>query len=177
MDQMAAQMDVQEAERQKEEERAAAEKKAEDEAAAKAAADAPPQIEVVTAHSPKKGKSLEGGGYLSVVTGTRFWAEHQLILDNILYATRLYEAEHGHYPKTQDEFMAKIIKPNEIDETARAAGRLGILLRSEGTARVEDEEHRHRAARGGGLTIRVMRRGVWGRIFGTSYTGRLTSSP
>ena len=48
-----------------------------------------------------------------MVTGTRFWAEHQLILDNILYATRLYEAEHGHYPKTQEEFMAKIIKPNE----------------------------------------------------------------
>lgn len=113
MDQMAAQMDVQAAERQKAEEKAAADKKAQDEAAAKAAAEAPPQIEVVTAHSPKKGKSLEGGGYLSVVTGTRFWAEHQLILDNILYATRLYEAEHGHYPKTQEEFMEKIIKPNE----------------------------------------------------------------
>jgi hypothetical protein len=109
MDQMAAQLDVQDAARQKEEARLAAEKKAQEEAAAQA----PPEVRVVTAHSPKKGRSLEGGGYLSVVTGTRFWAEHQLILDHILYATRLYEAEHGHYPKTQEEFMEKVIKPNE----------------------------------------------------------------
>lgn len=113
MDEMAAQLDVQDAARQQEEARLAAEKKAQEEAAAKAAAEAPPEIREVTAHSPKRGQSLQGGGYLSVVTGTRFWAEHQLILDHILYATRLYEAEHGHYPKTQEEFMEKIIKPNE----------------------------------------------------------------
>ncbi len=113
MDEMAAQLDAQDAARKQEEARLTAEKKAQEEAAAKAAAEAPPEIRDVTAHSPKKGKSLEGGGYLSVVTGTRFWAEHQMILNNILHAMQLYNAEHGRYPKTQEEFMEKIIKPNE----------------------------------------------------------------
>lgn len=109
MDQMAAQIDAQQAERKNEEARAAAEKQAQEAAAAQA----PPEIQAVTARSPKRGKSLEGGGYLSVVAGTRFWAEHQLILDNILHAMQLYNAEHGRYPKTQEEFMERIIKPNE----------------------------------------------------------------
>ncbi|MEX2306304.1 MAG: hypothetical protein WD738_01850 [Pirellulales bacterium] len=100
------------AEDEKAQEKAEADLKAEE--AAKAAAGPPaPRIEVVTSHSPKKGRTLEGGGYLSIVAGTRFWAEHQIILNNILHATRLWEAEHGRYPKTQEEFMREIIEPNE----------------------------------------------------------------
>ncbi len=111
MDQMANVVDAQKAERKQQEEAAA--RKAEE--AKKAAASQPvqPQIEVVTAHSPKKGRLEEGGGYLKTVTGTRFWAEHQIILDNIRHAMDLYQAEHGAYPKTQEEFMREIIKPNE----------------------------------------------------------------
>ena len=74
----------------------------------------PGQLEVVTAHSPQKGRSLQGGGYLSVVTGTRFFAEHQLILDNIRHAMDLYRAEHDAYPKTQEDFMRDIIGANMI---------------------------------------------------------------
>ena len=113
MDELASAASAQQAAEQKmEQEKAEAERKAE-EARRAAAPPPPPQIEVVTSHSPKKGRALEGGGYLSIVTGTRFWAEHQIILDNILYATRLWEAEHGRYPKTQEEFMREIIQANE----------------------------------------------------------------
>lgn len=34
--------------------------------------------------------------------------------NEIAYALRLYEAEHGKYPATYDEFMEKIIKANNI---------------------------------------------------------------
>ncbi len=111
MDEMASAMSAKrdsEQAKQAEQDRLDAELKAQE-----AAKPPEPQIEVVTSHSPKRGRTLEGGGYLSIVTGQRFWAEHQIILNNILHATRLYEAEHGRYPKTQEEFMEKVIEPNE----------------------------------------------------------------
>jgi hypothetical protein len=111
MGEMAAALDAKTAAEKKEQQRLEAERKAEE---ARQAAAAQPQIEVVTAHSPKKGRSLEGGGYLSVVAGTRFWAEHQIILNHIRHAMELYRADKGDgsYPKTQDEFMREIIEPN-----------------------------------------------------------------
>ncbi|MGL4462308.1 MAG: hypothetical protein ACRDD1_07025 [Planctomycetia bacterium] len=36
------------------------------------------------------------------------------VADQIDYAMKLYEAEHGHLPKDYDEFMEKIIKANNI---------------------------------------------------------------
>jgi hypothetical protein len=111
MEQLASASSAQRAaeqQKQEEAERQEAERKAQE-----AARPREPQIETVTSHSPKKGRTLEGGGYLSVVAGTRFWAEHQIILNNILHATRLWQAEHGRYPKTQEEFMREIIEPNE----------------------------------------------------------------
>ena len=111
MDQLASATDSQKAAREK----AEADRKAEEARQAEEAAKnpPPPRIETVTANSMKKGKSLEGGGYLSTVTHSRFFAEHQIILDNIRHAMDLYNAEHGHYPKTQEEFMKQIIEPNE----------------------------------------------------------------
>jgi hypothetical protein len=38
----------------------------------------------------------------------------QISKDHIDYALRLYEAEHGRYPKDYDEFMRDIIKANNI---------------------------------------------------------------
>ncbi|HJQ81195.1 MAG TPA: hypothetical protein VJ828_14640, partial [Lacipirellulaceae bacterium] len=113
MGEMAAALDAQRAAEQKEQARLDAERKAE-EARQAAATAARPQIEVVTSHSPKKGRSLEGGGYLSVVAGTRFWAEHQIILNHIRHAMELYRADKGEgsYPRTQEEFMREIIEPN-----------------------------------------------------------------
>jgi hypothetical protein len=114
MDDLAAQLDSQEAARQQE--IAAAEKKAQDEAAAASAAtENAPTPEVVTARSGKKGQSLQGGGYLSVATGTRFWAENQMTLNMIRKNMDLYQAEHGEYPKTQEEFMQKIIEEGLIE--------------------------------------------------------------
>jgi hypothetical protein len=111
MGEMAAALDARRAADEKEQQRLEAERKAEE---ARLAAAAQPQIEVVTSHSPKKGRSLEGGGYLSVVAGTRFWAEHQIILNHIRHAMELYRADKGEgsYPKTQEEFMREIIEPN-----------------------------------------------------------------
>lgn len=103
---------VQQEKSAKEAEERAAQQAAAPPAAAEEAEPAP--LETVTARSPKKGQSLEGGGYLSVVTGTRFWAEHQLILDNVRHAMDLYQAEHGNFPKDQDEFMKNIIEANSI---------------------------------------------------------------
>jgi hypothetical protein len=111
MDQMAGTVEAQKAERKQQEEEAALKA-----AEAKKAADSQPvqpQIEVVTAHSPKKGRLEEGGGYLKTVTGTRFWAEHQIILNNIREAMNIWHAEHDRYPKTQEEYMREIITPNE----------------------------------------------------------------
>ncbi|MAT69490.1 MAG: hypothetical protein CMJ58_08185 [Planctomycetaceae bacterium] len=68
-----------------------------------------------TANDPVKGRrSRSAGGYLGAVAGARFWAEHQMILNNINYAVKLYQAEHGEFPKSNEEFMARIIRANNI---------------------------------------------------------------
>lgn len=38
----------------------------------------------------------------------------RLVLQNIEYALKLYNAEHGEYPQSHDEFMEKIVKFNNI---------------------------------------------------------------
>jgi hypothetical protein len=106
---MSAQSDA-EQQKQEEEKQRDAERRAKE-----AAKPREPQIEVVTAHSPKKGRSLEGGGYLSVVTGTRFWAEHQMTLNVVRKNLDLYKAERGYYPKTQEDFMRDIIERWEVN--------------------------------------------------------------
>lgn len=68
-----------------------------------------------TANDPVKGRRSRGvGGYAGAVFGARFWAEHQIIIDQIKHALQLYWAEHGNYPKSHEEFMDKIIKFNQI---------------------------------------------------------------
>jgi hypothetical protein len=61
-----------------------------------------------------KGRSLQGGGYLSATFAARFQAEQRLIFGQIEHAMNLYEAEHGEKPKSHDEFMARIIGFNQI---------------------------------------------------------------
>ena len=92
-----------------------AESAAADTTAENETAQAPAEPREFTALDPKKGKkSRSVGGYAGAVFGARFWAEHQMILNNINYALKLYNAEHGNYPKTHDEFMTKIIRANQI---------------------------------------------------------------
>lgn len=64
---------------------------------------------------PSKGKkSRAAGGYLGAVAGARFYAEHSLIFDQVRQALELYNAEHGNYPKSNEEFLTAIIRPNNI---------------------------------------------------------------
>lgn len=73
--------------------------------------------QVVTAKTPKKGKSLhDQGTYLSAVGSARFRAEHQMILNQVKHALELYRAGpgEGNYPTSHEEFMDKVIKPNLI---------------------------------------------------------------
>jgi hypothetical protein len=71
--------------------------------------------QVVTAQTPRRGKTLHNqGSYLSAVGSARFTTEHKLIFGQVKQALDLYQAEHGEYPRSHDEFMAKIIEPNGI---------------------------------------------------------------
>ncbi|MCG8447975.1 MAG: hypothetical protein MI725_00150 [Pirellulales bacterium] len=68
-----------------------------------------------TAKDPKQGKlSRQAGGYLGAVTSTRFTAVNRTTIYLYQHAMNLYNAEKGHYPKTHEEFMEKIIKFNQI---------------------------------------------------------------
>ena len=83
----------------------------------KPAAEAPAANEPkeFTNKDSKKGKkSRQAGGYLGAVGSARFTAENSMIINNIKHALNLYQAEHGRYPKTHEEFMEKIIKFNKI---------------------------------------------------------------
>ena len=75
----------------------------------------PAEPQEFTANDPKKGKSSRSaGGYAGAVFGARFWAEHQMTINLIKKGLSLYNAEHGNYPKTHDEFMEKIIDDGQI---------------------------------------------------------------
>jgi hypothetical protein len=66
-----------------------------------------------TSHDPIKGRrSRDAGGYLGAVGGAKFHIEYQTIINNIDYALKLYEAEHGNYPKSHEEFVKTILVPN-----------------------------------------------------------------
>jgi hypothetical protein len=79
--------------------------------------------QIVTAKTPKRGRTLhDQGSYLSAVGSARFRAEHQMILNQIHHALNLYQAEHGEFPKSHDEFMSRIIEPNFIELPELEAG-------------------------------------------------------
>jgi hypothetical protein len=66
-------------------------------------------------HDPIKGRrSRRAGGGLGAIGGARFHIEYQNIINNINHANQLYWAEHGDWPKSNDEFMEKIIEFNEL---------------------------------------------------------------
>ncbi len=63
----------------------------------------------------QKGKRLRDSQYgMSRAMAVRFTAEQKYILINKNHALQLYNAEHGNYPKTHEEFMAKIIQFNKL---------------------------------------------------------------
>ena len=83
---------------------------------------APPMEKPVTktprkfgAHDAIQGRrSKAAGGYLGAVGNANFYARHQMVINSITEALALYNAEHGDWPKSHEEFMDKIIKFNNI---------------------------------------------------------------
>jgi hypothetical protein len=65
----------------------------------------------------KRGQKLQGEDVNRVIAQpvrSLFAVEQRLIYDSVVYAVKLYKAEHGNAPKTHEEFMEKIIKANNI---------------------------------------------------------------
>lgn len=76
-----------------------------------------PQPNTVTerAQPGATGKGNYGGpGVVTTPISVYFQAQERLIYDSVTYAVKLFEAEHGHKPKTEEEFMKKIIEFNQI---------------------------------------------------------------
>lgn len=60
------------------------------------------------------GKGNYGPGLITTPISVYFQAQERLIFDQVTYALKLYDAEHGSKPKTEEEFMTKIIQANNI---------------------------------------------------------------
>ena len=66
-------------------------------------------------HDPIKGRrSRRAGGYLGATAGAKFHAEYQMLIHSINHANQLYWAETGDWPKSNEEFMKKIIEFNKL---------------------------------------------------------------
>lgn len=75
----------------------------------------PEEPSVVGIEDFEKGKRLRESKYqTSRALAVRFTAEQRYIMMNKDYALKLYQAEHGEFPKTHEEFMEKIIKSNQL---------------------------------------------------------------
>jgi predicted small lipoprotein YifL len=61
----------------------------------------------------EKGRGY-GGGYIAVACASLWQVKERTALFKIEEAMKLYNGEHGYYPKTQEEFMKVIIKDNDI---------------------------------------------------------------
>ncbi|MGH7136219.1 MAG: hypothetical protein ACREHD_10800, partial [Pirellulales bacterium] len=76
-----------------------------------------PQPNLVTekAQAGATGKGNYGGpGAVTTPISVYFQAQERLIYDSVTYAVKLYEAEHGYKPKTEQEFMKQVIEFNQI---------------------------------------------------------------
>lgn len=66
-------------------------------------------------HDPIKGRrSRRAGGYLGATAGAKFHAEYQVMIHSINHANQLFWAETGDWPKSNEEFMKRIIEFNKI---------------------------------------------------------------
>lgn len=82
--------------------------------------EAPPEMETVKAEVGvgKKGASLRGDGANQIIAGPAvayFNAKEKIVFTiEVPHALELYNAEHGNYPKSHEEFMEKIVDFNMI---------------------------------------------------------------
>jgi hypothetical protein len=61
----------------------------------------------------EKGRGY-GGGMVTQSVHTLFVAKEKIFLEQMRHAQDLYKATEGHSPRTQEEFMDKIIKANNL---------------------------------------------------------------
>ncbi len=61
----------------------------------------------------EKGRGY-GSSYIAVVCASYWQVKERMAINLIQHAMDLYKAENGSFPKTQEEFMQKIIKDNDI---------------------------------------------------------------
>ena len=76
-----------------------------------------PQPNTVTekAQVGATGKGNYGGpGAVTTPISVYFQAQERLIYDTVTYTVKLFEAEHGYKPKTEQEFMKQVIEFNQI---------------------------------------------------------------
>jgi hypothetical protein len=87
----------------------------------------PPPSAPVTVREPakpgvgEKGRGLDVGP-VSTPIKALFSTKERLAFLQIVQPMNIYKVEHGHFPKTQEEFMAKIIKENGIPLPELPAG-------------------------------------------------------
>ncbi|MEM1304724.1 MAG: hypothetical protein AAGG46_07490, partial [Planctomycetota bacterium] len=84
-------------------------------AAAERAALAAEPPTVITRSDFKRGKKLEGGGYLSNSLQTGIVLEQQFGMLMMKKALTEFNAEYDRYPESHDEFIEKIVKPYGIE--------------------------------------------------------------
>ena len=88
--------------------------------------DDPVQEELIPAEVGvgKQGQIIgDGGGMLTTPAATLFKTKQRVVFDiQIPQAMRLYQAEHGHFPKSHEEFMEIIIEFNRIPLPELPAG-------------------------------------------------------
>jgi len=83
----------------------------------------PGEQEVAKVGVGKKGRGY-GGGPITEPASQYWKVKERIAFDvQILSAMKLYKATNGNAPKTHEEFMDKIIKPNQIKLPQLPAGR------------------------------------------------------
>lgn len=60
------------------------------------------------------GRGNYGPGLVTTPISAYFQVQEQLVFQQVTHAMKLYEAEHGEKPKTEEEFMTKVIKANSL---------------------------------------------------------------
>lgn len=84
----------------------------------------------------KRGRNY-GGGVITEPIKQYFGARQRIHFINMTHAMRLYKAEFGYPPKSQEEFMEKIIKANGIELPELPEGQKYVYVPSQGELMVE----------------------------------------
>jgi hypothetical protein len=69
-----------------------------------------PPIAATQDNTGRKGRDY-GGGIITQPIASYFRIQDRVKLDVLAYDLKLYQAEHGHYPKSEEEFQSAILEP------------------------------------------------------------------